>query len=110
MYLPIQMQPAMRRPQIPWTLNRSYYGTPSEALQVTPDPMAAFSMLCLLESWAGPEAHLLTESESKGGPNEIQASTLPIQHAHIKECTPFTAVYADAGSARGAVDQCCRLG
>ncbi len=30
----MQVQPGMSRPEIPWTLNRSYYGTPSEALQV----------------------------------------------------------------------------
>ena len=30
-----QVQPGMSRPEIPWTLNRSYYGTPSEALEVS---------------------------------------------------------------------------
>jgi hypothetical protein len=48
-YFPIQVQPGMRRPQIPWTLNRSYYGTPSEALQVTPGHEAAIPLLCLLQ-------------------------------------------------------------
>ena len=43
------MQTGMRRPQIPWTLNRSYYGTPSEALQVTPGYVAAIPSLCLLQ-------------------------------------------------------------
>jgi len=30
----------MRRREIPWTLNRSYYGTPSEALQHLPDGLS----------------------------------------------------------------------
>ena len=30
----MQVEPGMSRPEIPWTLNRSYYGTPSEALEV----------------------------------------------------------------------------
>ena len=30
----------MRRAEVPWTLNRSYYGTPSEALQHLPDGLS----------------------------------------------------------------------
>ncbi|CAL5227833.1 g10862 [Coccomyxa viridis] len=38
--VPPKVEPGMSRPEIPWTLNRSYYGTPSEALEDLPDGLS----------------------------------------------------------------------